>query len=193
MIEKIKKAMNQFKEVIDNQKDYLNDLDRNIGDGDHGSNMQRGMDAVIEKINHSEYHDLSSLYKDIGMQLVSKVGGASGALYGTAFIEMSKSAVQESNILNQLLDAFEGIKRRGQSDVGEKTMLDVWGPVLNAIQERKLTEEVIIDSVEKTKPMKATKGRASYLGERSIGHIDPGAQSSGYLFQSLLETGVFDE
>ncbi len=182
-----------FTEVIIEHKDDLNGLDSAIGDGDHGSNMDRGVKAVKEKIDGADYDELTDLFKDIGMRLVSKVGGASGPLYGSAFISMAKAA-KESQEPAVLLEAgLEGVVKRGKADPGEKTMVDVWHPVVNSVKEGSLTQSVIDDALESTKEMKATKGRASYLGERSIGHIDPGAQSSAYLFTTLLETGVLDD
>ena len=127
------------------------------------------------------------------MTLVSKVGGASGPLYGSAFMGMAKKA-KDTDDIGELLEAgLEGIMKRGKSETGEKTMIDEWAPVVDSIKEGTFNQEVIDNSLESTRDMKATKGRASYLGDRSIGHIDPGAQSSAYLFETLLGTGVLDE
>ncbi|API87980.1 dihydroxyacetone kinase subunit L [Marinilactibacillus sp. 15R] len=189
-IESLKKWIELYGEKVTENKEHLNQLDSDIGDGDHGSNLTRGAAAVKEKVSESEYDNLSDFFKDVGMTLVSKVGGASGPLYGSAFISMAKQA-KESDDLAALLEAgLEGIQKRGKAEAGEKTMVDEWIPVVAALKENKLTDEVVEDSLEKTKDMKATKGRASYLGDRSIGHIDPGAQSSAYLFKSLLEAGA---
>ncbi|MEC6747995.1 dihydroxyacetone kinase subunit DhaL [Marinilactibacillus sp. XAAS-LB27] len=186
----LKKWIELFADKVTENKETLNKLDSDIGDGDHGSNMVRGVTAVKEKIDGSEYDNLSDFFKDVGMTLVSKVGGASGPLYGSAFISMAKVA-KDSDDLAELIEAgLEGIQKRGKAEPGEKTMIDEWVPVLDAIKGDALTSEVIQDSLQKTKDMKATKGRASYLGDRSIGHIDAGAQSSAYLFETLLEAGV---
>ncbi|SFK35018.1 dihydroxyacetone kinase DhaL subunit [Marinilactibacillus piezotolerans] len=189
-IESLKKWIELYGEKVTENKEHLNQLDSDIGDGDHGSNLTRGAAAVKEKVSESDYDNLSDFFKDVGMTLVSKVGGASGPLYGSAFISMAKQA-KESDDLAALLEAgLDGIQKRGKAEAGEKTMVDEWIPVVAALKENKLTDEVIEDSLQKTKDMKATKGRASYLGDRSIGHIDPGAQSSAYLFKSLLEAGA---
>ncbi|MFL2118859.1 dihydroxyacetone kinase subunit DhaL [Marinilactibacillus psychrotolerans] len=191
-IESLKKWIELYGEKVTENKEHLNQLDSDIGDGDHGSNLTRGAAAVKEKVSESEYENLSDFFKDIGMTLVSKVGGASGPLYGSAFISMAKQA-KESDDLAVLLEAgLDGIQKRGKAEAGEKTMVDEWIPVVEALKENTLTNKVIEDSLQKTKDMKATKGRASYLGDRSIGHIDPGAQSSAYLFESLLEAGVLN-
>lgn len=185
--------LNVFGEKLTENKEHLNQLDTAIGDGDHGSNMNRGAQALKEKLESSDYDELSDLFKDVGMALVSKVGGASGPLYGSAFIEMAKKAKESNDFTELLSSGLEGIIKRGKADVGEKTMVDMWTPVVDAVKDGKLTKELIEESLEETKEMKATKGRASYLGDRSIGHIDPGAQSSAYLFIALLEAGVLDE
>lgn len=186
----LKKWIELFAKEVTENKETLNKLDSDIGDGDHGSNMVRGVTAVKEKIDGSEYDNLSDFFKDVGMTLVSKVGGASGPLYGSAFISMAKVA-KDSDDLAELIEAgLEGIQKRGKAEPGEKTMIDEWAPVLEAIKGDTLTSEVIQESLQKTKDMKATKGRASYLGDRSVGHLDAGAQSSAYLFETLLEAGV---
>lgn len=185
--------LNIFGEKLTENKEHLNQLDTAIGDGDHGSNMNRGAQALKEKLESSDYDEMSDLFKDVGMALVSKVGGASGPLYGSAFIEMAKKAKESNDFTELLSSGLEGIIKRGKADVGEKTMVDMWTPVVDAVKDGKLTKELIEESLEETKEMKATKGRASYLGDRSIGHIDPGAQSSAYLFIALLEAGVLDE
>lgn len=127
------------------------------------------------------------------MTLVSKVGGASGPLYGSAFINMAKIAKETNDIGEILASGLEGIQKRGHAEAGEKTMVDEWIPVIEAIKNNTLSIDKIDEALNSTKDMKATKGRASYLGDRSVGHIDPGAQSSAYLFEALLEAGVLDE
>ena len=184
-----------FADQLKENKTYLSELDTAIGDGDHGNNMARGAEALKEKITNKDYAELTDLLKDTGMILVSKVGGASGPLYGSAFIEMAKAVQKDPNLpLADLLEAgLEGIQKRGKAEQGEKTMVDEWIPVIQDVKDSELTEEKIDQYIEKTKPIKASKGRASYLGDRSIGHIDPGAASSGILFKTMLKAGVLDE
>lgn len=191
-IEKVSQWIEIFGEKITENREYLNKLDTAIGDGDHGSNLTRGAAAVKEKASENDYDNLADVFKDVGMTLVSKVGGASGPLYGSAFIGMAKKA-KDTDDIGELLEAgLEGIQKRGKADVGEKTMVDAWAPVIKSVKAGSFNKAAIDDSLESTREMKATKGRASYLGDRSIGHIDPGAQSSAYLFEALLEAGVID-
>lgn len=191
-VEKVSQWIEKFGEMITENREHLNKLDTAIGDGDHGSNLTRGAAAVKEKAAENDYDNLADLFKDVGMTLVSKVGGASGPLYGSAFSGMAKKA-KDTDDIGELLEAgLEGIMKRGKSETGEKTMIDEWAPVVDSIKEGTFNQEVIDNSLESTRDMKATKGRASYLGDRSIGHIDPGAQSSAYLFEALLEAGVID-
>lgn len=191
--ENVKKSLVLFHDKIEQNKDYLSELDQAIGDGDHGNNMSRGMHAVMQAIQQQDLQSVSEIFKIVAMNLIGKVGGASGPLYGTAFMEMSKKANNNNDGGNILLAGVEGIKNRGKSTVGEKTMIDVWTPAIEALKEQKLNNDLLLQAVENTKEMEAKKGRASYLGERSIGHIDPGAMSSYYLFASFLEAGVFGE
>ncbi len=187
---KIAKAwMTSFNDKIQENKDYLSELDTPIGDGDHGSNMARGMAAVMGALDQSEPATTADLFKLVSMQLLSKVGGASGPLYGSAFMGMTK-AEQAGVDLPGLIEAgLEMIQKRGKATTNEKTMVDVWAGVLDALKENKLNAAVIDQLVQASKDMKAIKGRASYVGERSIGHIDPGSSSSGLLFKALLEVG----
>lgn len=182
----LKKWMELFSKKITANEKYLCELDAPIGDSDHGFNMKRGMDAVVTKLN-SAPDELTICLKTIAMALISTVGGASGPLYGTAFLEMAKESTKNNNIVDLLEAALAGIKKRGGATIGDKTMVDVWSVVIEAIKQDALTTEKIEAAVLATKDMIAKKGRASYLGERSINHIDPGSQSSGYLFESLLE------
>lgn len=179
-------------------KAYLTDLDQAIGDGDHGINMARGFNEVVNKINETEeYASVSDVVKDVAMTVISKVGGAAGPLYGTAFLKMSVALKGEEVVNHQVFTkalsaGFEGIKQRGKVEVGEKTLLDVWYPVTELFREESDVDadaliEVAESAMNKTKEILATKGRAAYLKERSIGHIDPGSASSYYLFLSLAE------
>ncbi|AEG39869.1 dihydroxyacetone kinase subunit DhaL [Lactobacillus kefiranofaciens] len=179
--------MNKFADKVETNRQHLSDLDTPIGDGDHGFNMDRGMKAVEEKLA-TKPADLTSGFKTIAMALISTVGGASGPLYGTAFLEMAKKSASTDD-LNELLEAaLAGIEMRGGAKPGDKTMVDVWDKLVPEVKAGNLTEDEIKAAVLATKDMVAHKGRASYLGERSKGHIDPGAESSGYLFEAMLET-----
>lgn len=179
--------MNNFATKIEQNKQYLSDLDTAIGDGDHGFNMSRGMSAVSQKLSTMP-DSITDAFKQIAMTLISTVGGASGPLYGTAFLEMAKKSSSTSDIGELLEAALTGIKKRGGAVPGDKTMVDVWTELVPAVKDHSLTTAKIDEAVAHTKEMVAKKGRASYLGERSKGHIDPGSQSSGYLFEALLET-----
>ncbi|EAC5220948.1 dihydroxyacetone kinase subunit L [Listeria monocytogenes] len=186
--------LNDFGERVQENKQLLSDLDQAIGDGDHGINMARGLSELKKAFTEKEPADLKDVFKTAGMTMVSKVGGASGPLYGTAFLNMSK-AVDADTIdavgLTKVIEAgLEGIEKRGKSHAGEKTMIDVWEPVVHALHQEDLTDDVVDAALQKTKDLKATKGRASYLGERSIGHLDPGAYSSALLFHAMLQTEV---
>ncbi|ECL7894893.1 TPA: dihydroxyacetone kinase subunit L [Listeria innocua] len=186
--------LNDFGERVQENKQLLSDLDQAIGDGDHGINMARGLSELKKAFTEKEPADLKDVFKTAGMTMVSKVGGASGPLYGTAFLNMSKAVDSETidtEGLTKVIEAgLEGIEKRGKSHAGEKTMIDVWEPVVNALHQEDLTDDVVEAALQKTKDLKATKGRASYLGERSIGHLDPGAYSSALLFHAMLQTEV---
>lgn len=191
------KWMEKTNEKIQANKEYLTSLDQAIGDGDHGINMARGFHEVVNKLSVSNYENISDLLKDVAMTLLSKVGGASGPLYGTAFLKISMSVKGKVLIVKEDLalaidEATKGIIQRGKAKEGDKTLLDVWLPVLRLLQKNdqmdwKKLEETAKYAMEGTKEKMAIKGRAAYLKERSIGHIDPGAVSSYYLFQSLSE------
>ncbi len=177
--------------IIEN-KDFLTDLDREIGDADHGVNMARGFQSVIEKVSQDD-PDIGAALKKTGMTLLSTVGGASGPLYGTAYMEAAKAlAGKDTLTAEDLKTAFElaiaGIQKRGKAEKGEKTMLDAFIPAYDAYSEKiaggaSITDaldaacEAANEGIEFTKTIAATKGRASYLGDRSIGHQDPGATS----------------
>jgi phosphoenolpyruvate---glycerone phosphotransferase subunit DhaL len=175
--------------------DELTDLDRAIGDGDHGANMRRGFEAVLAAVDDLSAKNLGESLKGVGTTLVMKVGGASGPLYGTLFMALGKSLADEVT-REQVADAFaaaiEAVKARGKSDIGQKTMLDVLFPVLGVLREGgeglpvrlKATAK---EAAEKTIPMRAIRGRASFLGERSIGHMDPGARSSELIVDAVAD------
>jgi dihydroxyacetone kinase-like protein len=188
--------MDTFFQEILTHKEHLSDLDNPIGDGDHGINMARGVEAAKEALAAKEITSLNDLFKTIAMTLLSKVGGASGPLYGSVFLAFAKTTLDlESLDKNQLITLFEegktALMNRGKATVGEKTMVDVWVPFVDHFQNGSVTLSDVDDWVEATKPLKATKGRAAYLGERSIGHVDPGSYSSGILFKAFLDLGMF--
>ena len=191
--ENLTKSFYLFHEKIEQQKNQLSELDKAIGDGDHGNNMSRGMTAVIQGIEEKQPETVPELFKVAAMNLISKVGGASGPLYGTAMLQMSKASQTTEDACQILTEGLAGIKNRGKSSEDEKTMIDLWFPAIEKMQQGELMKEDLVAFVERTKDMEAKKGRASYLGERSIGHIDPGAASSQLLFESFMEAGVFDE
>ncbi len=198
---KITSIIKEIGNVIQKEKDFLTELDSFIGDADHGINMARGFKEVEKKLPGLEDKDVGTILKTVGMTLVSTVGGASGPLYGTAFMKAgmaigAKNDIDGDDFITALNAAVEGIKMRGKSHEGEKTMLDALIPALNTI--KKVYEEnkdfkaaleqgikAAEEGVEYTKTIIATKGRASYLGERSIGHQDPGATSSYLMLKAI--------
>ena len=180
--------------VIANAEE-LTDLDRAIGDGDHGTNMRRGFEAVLAAADELSAKAFGESLKGVGTTLVMKVGGASGPLYGTLFLSLGKSLTDEVS-REQLAEAFaaaiEAVKARGKSDVGQKTMLDVLSPVLAVLREGgegfpARLRATAKTAAENTIPMKAIRGRASFLGERSIGHMDPGARSSALIVDAVAD------
>jgi phosphoenolpyruvate---glycerone phosphotransferase subunit DhaL len=193
----LRKWVEKMNEKIQTNKTYLTDLDQAIGDGDHGINMSRGFDEAVKKISSSEYATPSDLLKELAMTLISKVGGASGPLYGTAFLKMSaslngKEDVDYSSLTLAVEEGLNGILQRGHAQENQKTMVDVWAPILRLLKEHnsfnpQTFSETAKQAMENTKETKAIKGRAAYLNERSIGHIDPGSVSTYYLFSALSE------
>lgn len=187
----------EMAQVIQQNKDFLTELDMPIGDSDHGINLARGFQAVVAKLPTLADKDAGTILKTVGMTLVSTVGGASGPLYGTAFMKagakmMGKTELTMDDLVVMLYEAVEGIKMRGKATTGEQTMLDAMVPALEALKEsRSLTAALAAaqDGVERTKDMIATKGRASYLGERSLGHQDPGATSFTLLLGVIAKRG----
>ncbi len=194
---------NMAKAVIEN-REYLTDLDRAIGDGDHGINMSKGFTAVLNRLGDMKDKDLGTIFKDLAMTLISTVGGASGPLYGTAFLRAAtvldgKMDMDKEDILNIFEKAIEGVKIRGKAEVGEKTILDSLVPAYQALKTSyeneasnleafRAGEVAALKGVEYTKTIIAKKGRASYLGERSIGHQDPGANSTYIMIKSIKDT-----
>lgn len=189
--------------TINDNKEFLTDLDRAIGDADHGHNMARGFNAVMEKLKAAPPADLSAGLKTTAMTLISTVGGASGPLYGTAFLRCAK-AVQGKAVLDKedaaqlLAEAIEGIVSRGKAQPGDKTMLDALQPAHDAFTAAAERNQTFLECLQAackaaeagvayTKTIVARKGRASYLGERSIGHQDPGATSVWLILTALTE------
>lgn len=173
--------------------DELTALDQAIGDGDHGLNMVRGFDAVAETANELAGLAFGAALQKAGMTLVMKVGGASGPLYGSALIAMGKAAPRppaDAAAAAEMLDAgIAAIRMRGKSDAGAKTMLDVLVPAQSALAAEGIggARAAADAGLEATRPMRATKGRAAFLGERSVGHLDPGARSSALLIHAVCD------
>lgn len=187
--------------VLSEHRMELIDLDREIGDGDHGENMDRGFKAVVAKLDAGA-PDVASVLKLVASTLMSTVGGASGPLYGTAFLRAAKAASENEMDANGvaaiIAGALEGIVARGKATTGEKTMVDAWTPALeaakgvaaaggSAAEALRAAATAAQAGAEATVPLQATKGRASYLGERSIGHQDPGATSTAYILAAAAD------
>ena len=183
------------------QRDYLVDLDRAIGDGDHGENMDRGFKAAVEALGQAQPASVAEVLKTVAKTLMSTVGGAAGPLYGTAFLRASKAAgdgeLDGAGVAAVIAGALEGIQARGKATTGEKTMVDAWTPALEAARaaaEAGSDPVAVLEAAATaaeagaaaTEPLRATKGRASYLGERSIGHLDPGAVSTSLILRAAV-------
>jgi len=190
--------------VLEQNKDYLTELDAAIGDADHGINMNRGFQKVISQLPSVADKDIGSILKTVSMTLLSSVGGASGPLYGTMFLRAStavagKSELSDEDLVALLQAAVDGIIQRGKANLGDKTMLDALSPASDAFKQAVAnnvsTQEALQQAVaaaeegmNKTIPLVAKKGRASYLGDRSSGHQDPGATSAYLILKTLLQT-----
>ena len=186
---------------IAEQRDYLVDLDRAIGDGDHGENMDRGFKAAVEALEQAQPGSVAEVLKTVAKTLMSTVGGAAGPLYGTAFLRASKAAgdgdLDGAGVAAVIAGALDGIQARGKATTGEKTMVDAWTPALEAARaaaESGSDPAAVLEAAATaaeagaaaTEPLRATKGRASYLGERSIGHPDPGAVSTSLILRAAV-------
>ena len=186
---------------IAEQRDYLVDLDRAIGDGDHGENMDRGFKAAVEALEQAQPGSVAEVLKTVAKTLMSTVGGAAGPLYGTAFLRASKAAgdgdLDGAGVAAVIAGALDGIQARGKATTGEKTMVDAWTPALEAARaaaESGSDPAAVLEAAATaaeagaaaTEPLRATKGRASYLGERSIGHLDPGAVSTSLILRAAV-------
>jgi dihydroxyacetone kinase-like protein len=196
--------LRRFSEVVHEQAGYLTELDAAIGDADHGINMDRGMRAVVAMLDSHEFETADAMLKKAGMTLVSTVGGASGPLYGTFFLRFAAALAGADEIgADELGKAFragvEGIVARGKAEIGDKTMVDSWWPAVEAYDAAvadggdlsaavAAAAEAADKGCEGTIPLVARKGRASYLGERSAGHQDPGATSTTLLLRTAVDT-----
>jgi dihydroxyacetone kinase-like protein len=197
----VREWMERFAAEVAENRSYLTKLDGAIGDGDHGTNMDRGMKKALERLQATDGDDIGASLKAVGMALVSSVGGAAGPLYGTFFMQMGQAAAGRSELdLAGFTDAFDagiqGVVKRGKAEPGDKTMLDALKPALEALRGADGDDvaaalgraaQAAHEGMEATVPMVARKGRASYLGERSAGHQDPGATSSHLLLKSAAE------
>ena len=194
--------LQDFATQIEQNKDYLTELDAAIGDADHGINMERGFKKVMSQLPSVADKDIGSILKSVSMTLISSVGGASGPLYGSFFLKASTVAVDKQQLTDEeivsLLQAgIDGVLQRGKAQLGDKTMVDVLSPTVDALTqtvgEGKNTlaamQQAVVaaeQAMKDTIPMLARKGRASYLGERSVGHQDPGATSAYLMLKCLL-------
>jgi dihydroxyacetone kinase-like protein len=191
--------MRRFAASMEEHRQELVRLDQAIGDGDHGTNMDRGMRKAIEKLDAAEQADPGAVLKTVAMALVSSVGGAAGPLYGTLFLQMGGALAGTEQV--ELADwaaawrkGLEGVQARGKAELGDKTMVDALAPAVEALEQAsdldaglRAAAEAAAEGMKATVPLEARKGRASYLGERSKDHQDPGATSTTYLFQSAAE------
>ncbi len=199
----VSEYLRKVAEVLAENKEYLTELDSAIGDADHGINMDRGFQNVLRKLPAVEDKDIGTILKTAGMALVSSVGGASGPLYGTAFMQAGMAAAGKrelaaEDLLAILEAALKGVLMRGRANLGDKTMVDALTPAIDAMREALENGADLTEALDKataaaeegmkaTIPLIAKKGRASYLGERSIGHQDPGATSSYLLIRTMAE------
>lgn len=202
--DQIVRWINAYAAVVTENKEMLTRLDSEIGDADHGASMDRGFQAVIAKVPTVAEQDIGTILKTVGMTLVSTVGGASGPLYGTFFMQMSMGTNGKQELsLAEFASAFEtgvkGVQMRGKANLGDKTMLDSLLPAVDALNTATIGGVGVSDALHDaeraaykgmldTIPIIARKGRASYLGERAIGHQDPGATSSYLLVKAAVDT-----
>lgn len=203
-VEMARSALIKADEAMEQHRDYLTELDSAIGDADHGINMCRGFHKAMEKVKVAEYSDVAGIFKDVAMAMMGSVGGSAGPLYGTFFMKASQklSGVQAAS-REQLVEAFRaglvGLMAIGKAQLGDKTMVDVLSPAIEALaavtdeaQAWRDMSSVAEVAMLATTDMLAKKGRASYLGERSIGHQDPGA-TSAYLLLNCFKSVAMGE
>ena len=202
--DEVTRFIKAFADVIAENKDYLTELDSAIGDADHGINMNRGFQAVLAKLDGRPTDDVGSLLKTVGMTLVSTVGGAGGPLYGTLFLQLGaatagKDQIEPGDWATALEGAVSGVQARGKAELEDKTMIDALVPARDtfraALEEGasfgdalRRAADAAEGGMKATIPLVARKGRASYLGERSAGHQDPGATSSWLLMKTVADT-----
>lgn len=202
-IQRLEAWLKDYAGVVAEHEAELTDLDREIGDGDHGSNMNRGMKAVAA-LDVSGFTSASAYLKKVGMTLVSTVGGAAGPLYGTLFLRMAggigdEETLDTAHLAAALRAGVQGVTQRGKSAVGDKTMVDALTPAADSLEKQAADGVDLATALpvaaaaadagrESTSALVARRGRASYLGERSVGHIDPGAASSALLIESAART-----
>lgn len=202
-LERLETWLSRFTELVTDNRSYLTELDSAIGDADHGSNMARGMAAVLEKTATAPSSAVNELFKLVGMTLVTSVGGASGPLYGTFFLRFGTTAgavteLDSAGLAAALRAGLGGVFARGKAELGDKTMFDAMSPAIDAFDAEIAAGADVTASAagaaaaaaagrDATEPLVARKGRASYLGDRSAGHLDPGATSTAFLFQALAE------
>ena len=195
--------LSRFTQLVTENRSYLTELDSAIGDADHGSNMARGMAAVMAKPAAAPSSAVDELFKLVGMTLVTSVGGASGPLYGTFFLRFGTTAgavteLDSAGLAAALRAGLGGIFARGKAELGDKTMFDAMSPAVDAFDAEIAAGADLAAGAagaaaaaaagrDATEPLVARKGRASYLGDRSAGHLDPGATSTAFLFQALAE------
>lgn len=205
-VETAVKGLSKMADLVENKKEYLSDLDSNIGDADHGINMNRGMKRVVDKIRENTYTDFGILFRDVAMTIMGAVGGSAGPLYGAFFMKLGqklkgKGEVSLPELAESLEDALHSLMVLGKSSPGDKTMVDSLSPAIKAFSEHacgdertawSMAEQAGERGMKSTVPMLARRGRSSFLGERSIGHQDPGATSAYYLIASFGEAAMED-
>lgn len=202
MTQSVSVFIDAIQTTLDQHADEVAELDQAIGDGDHLINLNRGIDALQKQSAELDEMDLSGALSKIGMTLMSTMGGASGSLFGSMFIKMGKTAKSTTADMAGLVEIFEAgvdsIKARGKADTGEKTMLDTLIPAVNALRQAvdngesvttalTMMQKAALEGMESTRDMQATKGRASFLGERAIGHIDAGARTSQLMLDAIAD------
>ena len=203
-LERLVAWLSRFTQLVTENRSYLTELDSAIGDADHGSNIARGMAAVMEKTAAAPSSAVDELFKLVGMTLVTSVGGASGPLYGTFFLRFGTTAgavteLDSAGLAAALRAGLGGIFARGKAELGDKTMFDAMSPAVDAFDAEIAAGADLAAGAagaaaaaaagrDATEPLVARKGRASYLGDRSAGHLDPGATSTAFLFQALAES-----
>lgn len=207
--DQVRAWVQRFAAVVAENKAYLTELDSAIGDADHGINMNRGMQAALAKIETADTGDIGAVLKTVGMTLVSTVGGAGGPLYGTLFLQMGtatagKATMEAGDWADAVEAAVKGVQARGKAEPNDKTMIDALLPASEALRKAADDGASLTDALRRsataaeegmkaTIPLVARKGRASYLGERSAGHQDPGATSSWMLLQAAADTWAANE